>query len=255
MLVAGSGDATVVFENGLGGPLEYVGQGAARRQSVRENRHLRSRRRRSVGRGAARRGTAAALPPNCVARFKPPASRRRTSSLGRRSAVPTSGFSPGMYPDDVAGMVLVDPTPDTERADEAPSGLPELESLPDTLDQARASRVPTRHPRVPDRRHLSAGTAIRHRSDSNAADEATGRRSRPSRWNTRSGWTRFRAAVSSSPTAAGTTSLKSSRSWWSKRYERPSTEPLVRRRIEAARSLATCTSRRSASHRRSAGRR
>src|SRR5207249_1417199 len=47
----------------------------------------------------------------------------------------------GMYPDDVAGMVLVDPTPDTERIDHA-TGLPELESLPDTLDQARASHPP-----------------------------------------------------------------------------------------------------------------
>jgi pimeloyl-ACP methyl ester carboxylesterase len=47
-----------------------------------------------------------------------------------------------MYPDDVAGMVLVDPTPDTERVAEAVRA-PELESLQDTLAQARASRVPS----------------------------------------------------------------------------------------------------------------
>lgn len=46
-----------------------------------------------------------------------------------------------MYADDVAGMVLVDPTLDNERVDGA-ARRPELESLPDTLDQARASRVP-----------------------------------------------------------------------------------------------------------------
>jgi len=45
-----------------------------------------------------------------------------------------------MYPDDVAGLVLVDPTPDTEQIDRT-TGLPELESLPATLDQARASHV------------------------------------------------------------------------------------------------------------------
>jgi pimeloyl-ACP methyl ester carboxylesterase len=48
-----------------------------------------------------------------------------------------------MYPDDVAGLVLVDPTPDSEQGDQAAAGLLELESLADTLNQARASRVPT----------------------------------------------------------------------------------------------------------------
>jgi hypothetical protein len=48
-----------------------------------------------------------------------------------------------MYADDVAGLVLVDPTSDSERADaHAAVRLPELTSLPDTLDQARDSRVP-----------------------------------------------------------------------------------------------------------------
>jgi pimeloyl-ACP methyl ester carboxylesterase len=40
-------------------------------------------------------------------------------------------------------MVLVDPTSDREQIDAAAVRLPELESLPDTLDQARASRVPS----------------------------------------------------------------------------------------------------------------
>ena len=46
-----------------------------------------------------------------------------------------------MYPDDVAGLVLVDPTPDDQQFDRATS-LPEFQSVPDTLAQARASRVP-----------------------------------------------------------------------------------------------------------------
>jgi len=50
----------------------------------------------------------------------------------------------GMYAGEVSGMVLVDPTPDSERVDDAraAAGLPELKSLPDTLDQAHDSRVP-----------------------------------------------------------------------------------------------------------------
>ena len=49
----------------------------------------------------------------------------------------------GMYPDDVAGMVLVGPTPDDEAVDvDGTARVPELQSLRDTLDKARASRIP-----------------------------------------------------------------------------------------------------------------
>ena len=51
----------------------------------------------------------------------------------------------GMYPDDVAGMVLVDPTTDNQRFDDA-AGVPALASWRDTLDQSRASRVPSGMP-------------------------------------------------------------------------------------------------------------
>jgi pimeloyl-ACP methyl ester carboxylesterase len=44
-------------------------------------------------------------------------------------------------------MVLVDPTNDNQRFDDA-AGVPALESWPDTLDQARASRVPADTPVV-----------------------------------------------------------------------------------------------------------
>jgi pimeloyl-ACP methyl ester carboxylesterase len=40
-------------------------------------------------------------------------------------------------------MVLVDPTSDREQIDADAVRLPELEALPDTLDQAGASRVPS----------------------------------------------------------------------------------------------------------------
>ena len=149
MLVAGRGDATVVFENGGGGPLEQWGKVQPDvswfARTVTYDR---------AGVGLSDDGPL------------PRGGRRVAAEL--RHALRTAGIAPpyivvgaslgglyirifaGMYPDDVAGMVLVDPTPDTERFREvlkedsrfdAP-GLSELESLPDTLDQARASHVP-----------------------------------------------------------------------------------------------------------------
>lgn len=46
-----------------------------------------------------------------------------------------------MYPDEVAGLVLVDPTPDDEQIDRTVT-QPEFQSVPETLAQARGSRVP-----------------------------------------------------------------------------------------------------------------
>jgi pimeloyl-ACP methyl ester carboxylesterase len=45
-----------------------------------------------------------------------------------------------LYPEDVAGLVLVDPTPDTAHIVGGRS--PEARALPDTMKQARASKVP-----------------------------------------------------------------------------------------------------------------
>ena len=141
MLVAGSGDATVVFENGLGGPLENWGK-------VQPDV---SRFARTVSYDRAGAGLSDDGP-------RPRDGRRIATEL--RLALRAAGVAPpyvlvgaslggpyvrifaGMYPDDVAGLVLVDPTPASERADVA-SGLPELRSLHDTLEQARASRVPS----------------------------------------------------------------------------------------------------------------
>ncbi len=50
-----------------------------------------------------------------------------------------------MYPSDVAGMVLVDPTTDNQVFDDA-AGVAVRESWRDTLDQSRASRVPSGMP-------------------------------------------------------------------------------------------------------------
>jgi pimeloyl-ACP methyl ester carboxylesterase len=143
VLVAGRGDATVVFENGLGGPLEHWGK-----VQPEVSRFARTVTYDRAGVGLSDDGP------------RPRDGRRIAAEL--RHVLRAAGIAPpyivvgaslggpyirifaGMYPDDVAGMVLVDPTPATEREDpefEAP-GLPELESLPDTFDQARASRVP-----------------------------------------------------------------------------------------------------------------
>ncbi len=145
MLVTGSGDATVVFENGLGGSLELWG-----RVQPGVSQFARTVSYDRAGAGLSDEGPA------------PRDGRRIAAELHR--ALQAAGIAPpyilvgaslgglyvrifaGLYPNDVAGMVLVDPTPDTERADEAPTGLPELAALPDTLDQARASQVPRGRP-------------------------------------------------------------------------------------------------------------
>lgn len=139
MLVAGSGDATVVFENGYGPPLEMWGkiQPAVSRFA------------KTVSYDRAGFGLSDDGPP-------PRDGRRIAADLHR--ALRLANIAPpyilvgaslggpyirvfgGLYPDDVAGMVLVDPTPDTEEIDG--TGLPELDVLSDTLDQARMSTIP-----------------------------------------------------------------------------------------------------------------
>jgi pimeloyl-ACP methyl ester carboxylesterase len=124
MLVEGSGNATVVFENGAGAPLEMWGKV---QPAVSRFAKTVSYDRAGVGLSdgpAARDG------------------RRVATELHR--ALEAAGIAPpyvlvgasvgglhirvfaGMYPDDVAGMVLVDPTPDGEeaRASHVPDGIP-----------------------------------------------------------------------------------------------------------------------------------
>jgi len=155
MLVAGRGEATVVFENGLGGPLELWGK--VQPDVSRFARTV------SYDRAGAGLSDDGPLPRD---------GRRIAAEL--RAALRIAGIAPpyvlvgaslggpyvrifaGMFPDDVEGMVLVDPTPDRGQVDEGlrsrdveaavAAGFRELESLPDTLDQSRASRVPNRIP-------------------------------------------------------------------------------------------------------------
>ena len=140
MLVTGSGESTVVFENGLGPPLEMWGKVQPQV----------SRFAKTVTYDRLGVGLSDDVPP-------PRDGRRLAAELGR--ALPAAGMAPpyilvgaslggpyiriyaAMYPDDVAGMVLVDPTGDNERVENT-AGLPELQSMRETLDQARASRVP-----------------------------------------------------------------------------------------------------------------
>lgn len=141
MLVTGRGDATVVFENGAGAPLEMWGkvQPAVSRFA------------RTVSYDRAGVGLSDDEP-------LPRDGRRIAGEL--RRALLSAGIAPpyilvgasfggpyirvfaGMYPDDVAGLVLVDPTADNQRFDDA-ARVPARESWADTLDQARASRVPS----------------------------------------------------------------------------------------------------------------
>ena len=145
MLVSGTGESTVVFENGLGPPLEMWGKvqphvsrfartltydragvglsddGPSPRDGQQIARELRDALR------------AAGLPPPYVL---------VGASLG---GLYIRVFA-GTYPEDVSGMVLVDPTHDADGFD--PSLHPELAFVRETADQARRSRIPSGVPLV-----------------------------------------------------------------------------------------------------------
>lgn len=140
MLIAGSGHATVVFENGYATPLETWG-----RVQPEVSTFARTVSYDRAGFGLSERGPS-------------PRDGRRIAvelhgALQRASVRPPyilvghslgglyARIFAGMYPDEVAGMVLVDPMHETE-ALEGSSMLPELSSLPVTAAQARASVTP-----------------------------------------------------------------------------------------------------------------
>jgi pimeloyl-ACP methyl ester carboxylesterase len=140
MLVSGRGDTTVVFESGLFGPLEHWGkvQPAVSRFA------------RTVSYDRAGVGLSDAGPRPRDGRHVAMDLRRALQAAEIAGPYVLVGHSLGgqytrifaaMYPDDVAGMVLVDPTPDSEQVD-SKARLPELEAMPDTLNQARVSRIP-----------------------------------------------------------------------------------------------------------------
>ena len=144
MLVAGQGDTTVVFENGYGGPLENWGK-------VQPGV---SRFAKTVSYDRAGVGLSDKRPP-------PRDGRRIADEL--RLALQAANIAPpyilvgaslggpyvrvfaGAYPDDVAGLVLVDPTPDSEQFNRT-DGLPELEAWPGTRAQARDAQRPAGMP-------------------------------------------------------------------------------------------------------------
>jgi len=145
MLVAGGGEATVVFENGFGPPLEMWGKVQS---------HV-SRFARTVSYDRAGVGLSEEGP-------SPRDGRQIAREL--RHALRVAGVPPpyvlvgaslgglyirvfaGTYPEDVSGMVLVDPTHDAEGSEQ--SVLPELDVVRETVEQARASQIPPRVPLV-----------------------------------------------------------------------------------------------------------
>jgi pimeloyl-ACP methyl ester carboxylesterase len=145
MLVAGRGASTVVFENGLNGPLENWGK---------VQPHV-SRFARTVSYDRAGVGLSEDAPP-------PRDGRHIAAELHealRLAHVPPPyvlvGHSlgglyirvfAGMYPGDVSGMVLVDPTHDADGIES--SVLPELVVVRETALQARTSSIPDRVPVV-----------------------------------------------------------------------------------------------------------
>jgi pimeloyl-ACP methyl ester carboxylesterase len=140
MLVTGQGQATVVFESGAGAPLEMWGKVQpevsrfARTVSYdraglglsedapppRDGRHIAEELHHAL--------LAAGLPPPYIL-------------VGASFGGPYVRVFAGLYPDEVAGMVLVDPTTDNELADAA-ADTPTRADSKATLAQSRDSLVP-----------------------------------------------------------------------------------------------------------------
>lgn len=145
MLVAGDGEATVVFENGLGPPLEIWGRVQPEVSGFAK----------TVSYDRAGVGLSEAGP-------SPRDGRQIASEL--RQALRAADFPPpyvlvghsfgglcirvfaGMYPQDVSAMVLVDPMRTAEGF--GPSTNPEVNAVSDTVEEAQASQVPPRIPLV-----------------------------------------------------------------------------------------------------------
>jgi pimeloyl-ACP methyl ester carboxylesterase len=131
MLLAGSGDAAVVFENGAGASLETWGK-------VQPDV---SRFAKTVSYDRAGFGLSDDTPLKWDSRQVADNLRRALMAAGVAPPYILVGHSlggpyiqvfAGMYPDDVAGMVLIDTTTASQR-----------EYLRDAVEQARASRVPS----------------------------------------------------------------------------------------------------------------
>jgi len=145
MLVGGTGEPTVVFENGLGPPLEMWGK-----VQPQVSRFARTVSYDRAGVGLSEDGPS----PRDGQRI----ARELHDALSAAGLPPPYvlvGFSlgglyvrvfAGTYPSDVSGMVLVDPTHDVDRVER--SLHPELAVVRETAEQARRSRVPAGVPLV-----------------------------------------------------------------------------------------------------------
>ena len=139
MLMGGSGPSTVVFESGLAAPLETWGK-----IQTRVSRFARTVTYDRMGVGL----SGAAAPPR-DGRHIADELHRALRAAGVQPPYVLTGASSGglyirvfagMYPDEVSGMVLVDPTVDAGGSDR--STLPELAALAATVQQAETSGVP-----------------------------------------------------------------------------------------------------------------
>jgi len=140
MLVTGTGGTTVVFENGLGSPLETWG-----RVQPKVSRFARTVTYDRAGTGLSDAGPRPRDARHIAAELH---QALRAASVAPPYIVVGASFGgpcvrtfAGMYPSEVAGLVLVDPTTDRESIDAA-ARLPELQAMRDSLDQANARPLP-----------------------------------------------------------------------------------------------------------------
>jgi pimeloyl-ACP methyl ester carboxylesterase len=147
MLIQGNGGPAVVFENGLGTQLEYwqrTQAGASRFTTTL---------------AYDRAGTGGSTDGNAPRDGRQVATELHAALRNSNVAPPyvLVGHSLGglyvriyasMYPDDVAALVLVDPTPDNAASPDtaADSPLPEANAIPATMQQARAAPLPASLP-------------------------------------------------------------------------------------------------------------
>lgn len=145
LLVKGSGESTVVFENGLGPPLEMWGK-----VQPQVSRFARTVTYDRAGVGLSDDGPlprdgdqiASELRQVLRAAGLPPPYVLVGASFG---GLYVRVFA-GKYPDDVSGIVLVDPTQDAEGFER--SAYPELAVVRETVDEARRSQISSGVPLV-----------------------------------------------------------------------------------------------------------
>jgi pimeloyl-ACP methyl ester carboxylesterase len=156
MLETGKGEPTVVFESGSGSPLEtWV------RVQPEVSRFARTISYDRAGNGLSEKGPVprdgARIATELHAVLQSSRARPPYILVGHSLGGPYIRIFAGMYPEEVAGMVLVDPTQEeliewAKARDPKPERTPrpydEVDCAPATLAQARASRIPAGTPVV-----------------------------------------------------------------------------------------------------------